>query len=65
MGTETNTMQLDLDALVDFAVEWFDYSQDYEDDAFAITFDGKRVYVERKRSHFNLEVAGEVLKLPR
>lgn len=57
--------QIDLTALTDHALATFDYSEHYEDDAFAMTFDGARIYVERKRDHFMIEVGGIIHKLPR
>jgi hypothetical protein len=58
-------MQIDLAAFANYALSTFDYSADFEDDAFAVTFDGVRVYVERKRSNFNIHVGNVVHKLPR
>lgn len=58
-------MQIDLDALAHFADTTFDYSADYEDDQFAVEFEGIKVYVERKRTHFLLHVGAERHKLPR
>lgn len=57
--------QIDLAAFANYALSTFDYSADFEDDAFAVTFGGVRVYVERKRSNFNIHVGNVVHKLPR
>ena len=58
-------MQIDLSALATFALDAFDYSAEFEDDAFAVTFEGARIYVERKRSFFLLHVGADRVKLPR
>lgn len=58
-------MQIELNAFADYALNTFDYSSDYEDDAFALTFQGVRYYVERKRTHFNIHFGSEQHKLPR
>jgi len=57
--------QIDLNAFADYALSTFDYSADFEDDAFAVTFDDQRIYVERKRSHFVLHIGSDTHKLPR
>jgi hypothetical protein len=57
--------QIDLNALADYALNTFDFSAEFEDDAFAITFDGQRIYVERKRACFVLHVGPAQHKLPR
>lgn len=57
--------QIDLNALADFALSTFDYSEQFEDDAFGFEFDGQRLYCERKRSHFVLHVGATKHKLPR
>lgn len=57
--------QVDLNALADYALNTFDYSAEFEDDAFCVEFEGVRVYCERKRSHFLLHVGAERHKLPR
>lgn len=57
--------QIDLNALADYALSTFDYSAEFEDDAFAVTFDGARIYVERKKHHFLLHVGSDQHKLPR
>lgn len=59
------TAQIDLSALADYALTTFDYNEQFEDDAFAVTFDGARIYVERKRAHFVLHVGATKHKLPR
>lgn len=58
-------VQIELNAFADYALSTFDYDADFEDDAFAVDFQGVRVYVERKRHHFAVHVGSEVLKLPR
>ncbi len=58
-------MQIELNAFADYALSTFDYSADFEDDAFAVTFEGQRIYVERKRHHFAVHIGTEVLELPR
>lgn len=57
--------QIDLAALTDYALNTFDFDAEFEDDAFAVTFDGRRIYVERKRAHFVLHVEGNTHRLPR
>ena len=57
--------QIDLNAFADYALSTFDYSADFEDDAFAVTFDDQRIYVERKRSHFVFHIGSDQHKLPR
>ena len=58
-------MQIDLNAFADYALNTFDYSAEFEDDAFAVTFDGQRIYVERKRAYFVLHMGSDQHKLPR
>lgn len=58
-------MQIDLTAFADYALSTFDYSELFEDDAWAVIFEGVRIYVERKRHHFLLHVGAEQHKLPR
>ena len=58
-------MQIDLNALADYALNTFDYSADFEDDAFAVTFEGQRIYVERKRACFVLYIGSDQHRLPR
>jgi hypothetical protein len=60
-----NAAQIDLNALADVALATFDYSAEYEDDQFAFTFDGARVYCQRKRTHFLLHIGAERHRLPR
>lgn len=55
---------IDLNALANF-VETLDCNPDYEDDQFAFTFDDARVYCERKKSHFRLEIGSIIFELPR
>lgn len=57
--------QIDLAAFANYALNTFDYSAEFEDDAFAVTFEGVRVYIERKRNVFNIHVGAVVHKLPR
>ena len=57
--------QIDLKAFADYALNTFDYSADFEDDAFAVTFEGARIYVERKRNHFAIHIGSDTHKLPR
>ena len=57
--------QINLAAFANYALNTFDYSADFEEDEFAVTFEGVRVYVERKRSVFNIHVGAVVHKLPR
>lgn len=57
--------QIDLAAFANYALNTFDYSADFEEDEFAVTFEGVRVYVERKRSHFTIHIGSEQHKLPR
>lgn len=57
--------QIELNAFADYALSTFDYSADFEEDAFAVTWDGARIYVERKRNHFAIHIGSEVHKLPR
>ena len=58
-------MQIDTAALALFVTDTLDFHPDYEDDAFAFDFGGVRVYCERKRNFFALEVQGRKIKLPR
>ena len=58
-------MPIDLNAFAAFALDTFDYSEDFEEDAFCVTFEGARIYVERKRSFFLLHVGNDRVKLPR
>lgn len=56
---------IDLAAFANYAITTFDVSEDFEDDAFAVTFVGVRIYVERKRSHFLCHVGEQRHQLPR
>ncbi len=58
-------MQIDLNAFADYALNTFDFSEEFEEDQFAVTFEGVRVYCERKRSHFLLYVGADRHQLPR
>lgn len=57
-------MQIDLNALANF-VDTLDCNPDYEDDQFAFSFDDARVYCERHKSHFWLEIGSAIFELPR
>lgn len=57
--------QIDLAAFADYALNTFDYSELFEEDDFAVTFDQQRIYVQRKRSHFVFHVGTVQHKLPR
>jgi hypothetical protein len=70
METETHTMLLnntELAQLSDYLICEIDCSAEYEDDQFAFTFSGVRLYVERYPSFFRVEVGHEddVVELPR
>ncbi|KQM20207.1 hypothetical protein ASE73_07750 [Sphingomonas sp. Leaf24] len=56
---------VDLAAFANYALNTFDCSEDFEHDAFAVTFEGVRIYVERKRSHFVCHVGNAKHQLPR
>ena len=58
-------MQIDLAAFANYALNTFDFDAEYEDDQFAVTFEGQRIYVERKRACFLLHVGTERHQLPR
>lgn len=58
-------MQIELAAFANYALNTFDYSAQFEDDAFAVTFQGVRYYVERKCNHFKIHVGSDQHKLPR
>ena len=57
----------ELAALADHLINVIDCSEEYEEDCFAITFNGVRCYVERYRDAFRVEVGHEddVVELPR
>ncbi|KAA9009663.1 hypothetical protein F4U94_22835 [Sphingobium limneticum] len=57
--------QIDLNALADYVETTFDYHPDFEDDAFAFSFQGVRIYCERKPACFDLHVGSDLLQLPR
>lgn len=59
--------QLDLNKLADFMLYEVECCADYEEDCFAVTFDGQRLYVERYLTFYRIEVGheDEVLELPR
>lgn len=58
-------MQIDFEAFAHYAETTFDYDADFEDDAFALTFQGTRIYVERHRQCFVIEVQSARYELPR
>lgn len=58
-------MQIDLNALAHYAETTFDCDPYFEDDAFSISFEGQRIYVERHRNHFLLQVERTRFELPR
>lgn len=58
-------MQIDIAAFANYALNTFDFDAEFEGDAFAVWFEGARVYVERKRSYFAIHIGSEVHKLPR
>lgn len=58
-------MQIDLAAFANYALNTFDYSSDYEDDQFAVTFQDQRIYCVRKRYCFDLHIGSEIVQLPR
>lgn len=60
----TNT-QIDIAVFANYALSTFDYSAEFEEDEFAVTFDGQRIYVERKRSHFVFHVGNTQHKMAR
>ncbi len=57
--------KIDLNALAQFVDSTLDYSADFEEDCFCFPFNGLRVYCERHRNCFKLEVAGASYQLPR
>ena len=57
--------RIDYNALADYALNTFDFDELFEDDQWAVTFQGVRLFCERKRSHFNIHIGAEVLQLPR
>jgi len=57
--------QIDLASFANYALNTFDFDADFEGDAFAVTWDGARIYVERKRACFLLHVGTERHQLPR
>ena len=62
----TRIEAVNLEALALFMFEEVDCSPEYEDDEFAVTFQGTRLYVERYVSHFRIEVGHPdgVVELP-
>lgn len=59
--------QIDLSALADYIVFTLECDPEYEDDSFAFSFEGQRIYAERYISHYRLEIGHEdnVVELPR
>jgi hypothetical protein len=57
----------ELSALADHLACVIECSAEYEDDQFAFTFEGVRLYVERYVSHFRIEIGHEdnVVEIPR
>jgi hypothetical protein len=57
----------ELSALADHLINVIDCSPEYEDECFAFTFEGVRLYVERYSDAFRVEVGHEddVIELPR
>ena len=58
-------MQIDLNAFADYALNTFDYSEQFEEDEFVVEFEGTKVYCERRRNYFLLHVGAERHQLPR
>lgn len=51
--------QIELDQLAVYMTEVIECDPDYEEDCFAFTFGGVRIYAERYRSHYMLELGHE------
>lgn len=58
-------MQIDLNALANFVEETLDCSADYEEDCFCFDFQGQRIYCERHRNCFKMEVGSNIFEMPR
>lgn len=58
-------MRIDLAALASYVEATLDCSSEHEDDAFTFDFQGERIYCERHRRYFRLEIAEEQIQLPR
>ena len=58
-------MQIDFEALADFAETTFDFDERFEDDEFGCQFDGMALFVTRTPHCFRIEAGREVLELPR
>lgn len=60
-------MQLNLEALALFMLEEVDCSSEYEDDCFAVSFQGERLFCNRYPSHFAIEIVStaQIVELPR
>lgn len=59
--------QIELTQLTDYMLEVVDCNAGFEEDEFAVNWNGHRLYVERYISHFRIEVGHEddVLEIPR
>ncbi|NVD44850.1 hypothetical protein [Qipengyuania atrilutea] len=58
-------MQIDFEALAEFAETTFDFDERFEDDEFGCQFDGMALFVTRTQDCFRIEANQEVLELPR
>lgn len=58
-------MQIELAAFANYALNTFDYSAEFEDDQWAVTFQEVRIFCTRKRHSFKFEIGEEVFELPR
>lgn len=59
--------QIELIQLTDYMLEVVDCDAGFEEDEFAVSWNGHRLYVERYISHFRIEVGHEddVVEIPR
>lgn len=59
--------QIELSALADYMLFEVECDPALEDDCFAVSWEGHRLFVQRRRSHFNIEFTeiGETVQLPR
>ncbi|MGA1849448.1 hypothetical protein VH570_01255 [Sphingobium sp. HT1-2] len=59
--------QVEMNQLADFMFEVVECDAAYEEDDFAVTWNGHRLYVERYLSHYRIEIDHEddVVELPR
>jgi hypothetical protein len=57
----------ELGELADFMLCEIDCSADYEDDCFGVEWQGRKLYVERYRTHFRIELGHQhdVVEIPR